>query len=659
MSVQTEERLQAQPEAPVETEVQPTPEPAPVPEPAPEPVPVQPPTPKKKKKRHIKKIITAVVALVLVALIVLYVLPLLGSTQAATGPSFVEHTVALRDITVSISGSSALQPADSYTVTSLVAAEILSDTFEEGDIVSKDSLLYEIDSSDLQSEIRRSENSLALSRKTHAQKVEGLQDLNITASASGTIIELRVEEVDDKVNANQVVAVIRDVDTLRLTLPFVVDDAALLREGMSAVVTIDGTFEEISGTVSKIGAIDELLNGSLPVRQVTIDIQNPGGLSLARSASAMVGEFACSGPGTFTYKDEVQVTASASGKVASILTKEGDKVRKGETLIRLQSNSLENDIESSTNQLDNAEIALQNQYDRLENYSITSPISGTIIDKHYKAGDNAETGRALCTIYDLSYLTMTLNVDELDISKVKVGQEVSITTDAVSGKMYAGVVTKVSVAGMTSGGVTTYPVTIRIDETEGLLPGMNASAEIFVMDRQNVAAVPVSAVARGNRILVRTGDAPAAEGGETAQQGAFQPREAGGQPIEGSQIIGGRPIEGGQMPEGFDPNNPPEGMTRPEGGMVMTQETLLPAGANGLPDGYEYRDVVLGESDGEFIEVLEGLVEGDVIAYAQAVASTLMDAYRNMAFGGGGGTVTVVESAQPIGGGQGPGGGRQ
>jgi len=645
MSVQTDERLQAQPEAPAEIEIQPEPAPAPASEPTP------PPAPKKKKKRHIKKIITAVVALALVALIVFYVLPKAGS-QAASGPSFVEHTVVLRDITVSISGSSALQPADSYTVTSLVAAEILSDTFEEGDMVSKDSLLYEIDSSDLQSEIRRSENSLALSRKTHQQKVEGLTDLNITASASGTIIELRVEEVDDKVNANQVVAVIRDVDTLRLTLPFVVDDALLLREGMSAMVTIDGTFEEISGTVSKIGAVDELLNGNLPVRQVTIDIQNPGGLSLARSASAMIGELACSGPGTFAYKDEVQVTASASGKVASILVKEGQKVRKGDTLIRLQSDNMENDIESSTNQLDNAEIALQNQYDKLENYSITSPISGTIIDKHYKAGDNSELNRALCTIYDLSYLTMTLNVDELDISKVEVGQEVSITTDAVSGKMYAGVVTKVSVAGTTSGGVTTYPVTIRIDETEGLLPGMNASAEIFVMDRENVIAVPVSAVARGNRILVRTGEAPVTtpENGETAQQGEFQPRQESGQIMGGGQ----RP-EGGQMPAGFDPSN------MPEGGMVFTtQETLLPAGASGLPDGYEYRDVVLGESDGEYIEVLEGLEAGDVIAYAQAVASSLMDAYRNMAFGGGGGTQTiVVEGAQPIGGGQGPGGGRQ
>lgn len=47
-----------------------------------------------------------------------------------------------------------------------------------------------------------------------------------------------------------------------------------------------------------------------------------------------------------------------------------------------------------------------------------------------------------------------------------------ITADAVNGQSYEGKVTRVSVAGNTSGGTTTYPVTIRIDQTEGLRPGM-------------------------------------------------------------------------------------------------------------------------------------------------------------------------------------------
>lgn len=114
-----------------------------------------------------------------------------------------------------------------------------------------------------------------------------------------------------------------------------------------------------------------------------------------------------------------------------------------------------------------------------------------------------------CTIYDLSYLEMTLNVDELDISDVEVGQTVTITADAVEDTVYTGVVTNVSVAGNTSGGIATYPVTIRIDETDGLRPGMNVDAEIVISSAEDVLAVPSGAVNRGGTVMI-TADSPSA-----------------------------------------------------------------------------------------------------------------------------------------------------
>lgn len=154
----------------------------------------------------------------------------------------------------------------------------------------------------------------------------------------------------------------------------------------------------------------------------------------------------------------------------------------------------------------------------MDNYTVTSPIRGTVIDKNYKAGETSEAGKVLCTIYDLSYLTMTLSVDELDISHIEVGQEVGITADAVEGRTYAGVVTKVSVAGSSSGGTNTYPVTVRIDETEGLLPGMNVDAVITLRSASNVLAIPAGALNRGNTVLV-TADSPSAAGGTPVEGG--------------------------------------------------------------------------------------------------------------------------------------------
>ncbi len=59
---------------------------------------------------------------------------------------------------------------------------------------------------------------------------------------------------------------------------------------------------------------------------------------------------------------------------------------------------------------------MQNLQDTMANYTVTSPISGTIIEKDAKVGDAVQSGSTLCVIYDLSYLEMVINVDELQIS---------------------------------------------------------------------------------------------------------------------------------------------------------------------------------------------------------------------------------------------------
>ena len=68
---------------------------------------------------------------------------------------------------------------------------------------------------------------------------------------------------------------------------------------------------------------------------------------------------------------------------------------------------------------------------------------------------------------------------------------------------FNGVITEIGITGTTQSSVTTYPVTVVIDEYEGLLPGMNVTAEIVLEEAENVIVVPVSAVSRGNVVLVK------------------------------------------------------------------------------------------------------------------------------------------------------------
>ena len=223
-------------------------------------------------------------------------------------------------------------------------------------------------------------------------------------------------------------------------------------------------------------------------------------------ATAEVGTSGSTQSGKFQYKENRSVNAEVSGEVVEIVNDEGALVSDGSTIIRLESDNVTDSVQSASDNVKDAQISLENQYENLEDYTVKSPINGTVIEKLVKAGDTIDAGAKLCTIYDLSYLKMTMNVDELDINKISVGQDVTITADAVEGKTFAGKVTKINMAGTTTNGVTTYPVEVQIDNPdEDLLPGMNVSTEIVVSQADDVIAIPVGAVTRGNMVLVKTG----------------------------------------------------------------------------------------------------------------------------------------------------------
>ncbi|MBS6367170.1 MAG: biotin/lipoyl-binding protein, partial [Clostridiales bacterium] len=84
-----------------------------------------------------------------------------SAAPANTETQYMTEMVSRQDITQSLSGNGTLEAADSYSVTSLVEAEILTADFEEGDIVEKGDVLYELDSADASNSIENSEISLS------------------------------------------------------------------------------------------------------------------------------------------------------------------------------------------------------------------------------------------------------------------------------------------------------------------------------------------------------------------------------------------------------------------------------------------------------------------------------------------------------------------
>ena len=461
--------------------------------------------------------------------------------QANVDTSYVETAPEERDVSNSLSGTGTLNPANTYTVKSLVDGKVLTADFEEGDTVEEGTILYTIDSSDMASSVEKAQLSLEQAQSSYDDAVDAQY---IHSSVRGTVSSLKVK-AGDVISAGQEVAVVRDDSTLLLTLDFPAADAITYFVGQSVDVIIDGTFETTTGTIQSISGADSLSSGNLAVRSVVIAVSNPGPLNTTMSGTASINGVSAMSSAHFTCQYEQIITAAASGTVAALCVREGSTVGVDTALVQLSSSSL----------------TLDDTQRSMEDYTITSPISGTIIAKDVKVGDtvgsSSSTTETMCIIYDLSYLEMTLDVDELDILDIQVGQKAKITADAISDRTFEGVVTSISSAGTTSGGTTTYPVTIRIDDTGSLMPGMNATAVIDIASAEDALSVPNAAIVRGSYVLV-TESSPSAANAVSSMK---------------------------------------------------------------VPDGYVYVKVTTGVSDDDYIAVTSGLEEGDTIAYAADAAT--------------------------------------
>ena len=501
-------------------------------------------------KRNWKRIAAGAVVVVVAAVLFL---PKNQAKPASGSVNYTQVNPQRREITNVFSDSGTIMAANTYEVKPLVRGTVLTADFEEGDIVQAGDVLYTIDSSDAANSVERAQLSANQAERNYEDAVNAGY---VRSDIGGTVVSIRVAP-GDVVSAGQEVATIRDDGSVLLTLDFPAADAAAFVPGQAAQVTLDGTYETLNGTIRSVSGADTLSDGNMLVRSVVIAVPNSGSLTSAQAATASVGGVSALGSSRFAYQKEQVLTAASSGTVAALCVQPGAVVGAGSNIIQLTSDNLERQVEQAADNLRSAELSVEDAENTLDNYTITAPISGTIIQKNVQAGetvgnDSAATATTpMCIIHDLRYLEMTLNVDELQILSMKEGQDVRITADAIPDKTFEGVVTNVSSAGTTTSGTTTYPVTIRIDDYGELLPGMNATAEIEVASADNALSIPNAAVIRGNYVLV-TADSPSAANA--------------------------------------DPS-----MTAPE--------------------GYVYVKVETGVSDNDYIQITSGLTEEDTVAY--------------------------------------------
>ena len=393
---------------------------------------------------------------------------------------------------------------------------------------------------------------------------------------------------------------------MKLRIPFNEVDAESIQTGAAATVSVIGSGDTIYGTVKEKSSSAVSTDAHAKVVYVTVEVANPGALTTNDYGSAEINGVACANTAQFEYVSEGTITSTASGTLENLNIAVGDSVYSGQkvgyvkydnqnstmsnaqlsyndAVLALEKQVLQNDtfsqdssIKNAQLALDDAELGIEKAQDAVDDYVVEAPIEGTVVKKNSKAGDTIDSSNAtdpLCVIYDLSSVKISIDVDETEIALIKTGQKATVTADAVEGE-FEGVVTKVPVDGVNENGVTTYTIEIQIENYGDLLPGMNVDAEIVVEEADNVIAVPVNSVNRGNIVFVK-------DDGTTHENDV-------------TDIIKGNKDKSGKTDE-----------------ISVTKESV-PTNID-VPDGYRAIQVETGINDTDYIEIKSGLTEKDQV----------------------------------------------
>jgi HlyD family secretion protein len=251
--------------------------------------------------------------------------------------------------------------------------------------------------------------------------------------------------------------------------------------------------------------------------------------------------------GTIEPVRVVEVKSKASGEILKMTVESGDRVERGALLVQLDQKDTKNQLDRAQAEvavararfriaegqlarsqqlldrqtispqeheatllehananaaLVTAEIDLNLAKERLTETTVRAPITGVVISKLVEEGQiissatsQVSGGTTLLLMATLDEVQVRALVDEIDVGRIRAGQEAKIKVDAYPDARFAGNVLKIEPQAVVEQNVTTFPVLVRIPNERGLLlPGMNCEVEVEIYRRDAALVVPNEAV---------------------------------------------------------------------------------------------------------------------------------------------------------------------
>ena len=456
---------------------------------------------KKILKNHKKKSLFAIVIIIVIVIIIL-------SKSQKDNTQYIAQRVRHQDIQISVTSSGQITASNQIDISSLVSGNVSTINVHVGDIVKKGQMIATIDSVDAY-------RSLLSARLAYEKLTKPAKDRDVL-------------EAKNKVE--------KDYKDISGSLSEMYSGIVIVMNGLKSQFTDTNTYlsQNLSSSMSNTGA-DLRLSAHIAYDQARVSYEKSYSeykqtnntdykglekilsnsqdfltktLSALRKANDAI---------TFLHNSQTDYNTQNYSSAYTNINTWTSTVTQYISNISTLTNSLTTDTNNLTTLTEGADpidvknslLSVQEQERNYSNYFIRAPFDGIVARIPVNVYDRASSGTVIATIIGENKIS-NISLNEVDAQKVKAGQNVNITFDAIENFVATGTVQVVDLVGTVTQGVVSYNVRISIDTRDDRIkPGMSINVEIITDKRNGVLAVPNSAIKTQGKIkYVEIEDSP-------------------------------------------------------------------------------------------------------------------------------------------------------
>lgn len=452
-----------------------------------------------KQRKRIKSMIAAVIILAVLGVGGFFLYRFLTAQDSAE--SQIQSQVAeISSIQSTVQGSGNAKAKESAAIALTQGGTVQEVFVAAGDTVTKGQPLYTIRSQAAEDEVTTAQEKVTNLQKDMADLIKKANNLTVRAPFAGKLVEVSEFQTDQKVTEGASVCTLANDKKFKLSLYFSYAYENDISVGQAVEVSIPAVMASFPGTVEKINKVSYISPEGSVYFEVIVVFDNPNTLTEGMTASATLtaADGAAIYPyqnGTTEYYEVRKIVTESQGPVLSQNLLRYANVNAGDALLVLGSDTIDSDIRAMQKEIDDATTKLTEAQKALANFNATAPIDGTVTSCTLTPGTEVKSGDTVITISNNAKMVVQITVDDRNISFVQPGMTVDLTD--YNGNVFTGTVSSIdmSIGENSSNGMTSYPVTLDVDNSAGtLLAGMWLDYSFVASQSDQCVVVPMQAV---------------------------------------------------------------------------------------------------------------------------------------------------------------------